>query len=107
MSEINIQSLKKKYSYYNKILNDKGLNDKQKKIYDDIINQLGDNIPKHRKSKLTDEERKANRKKYYESHKEQIKEYSTSWNKKNKDKVAAYNKASYQKKKQQYQTMNE
>ena len=62
--------------------------------------QLGnDNIPRSRHAKLSDEEKKENRRKYYENHKEQLKSYSKSWNQKNKDKVAEYNKKNYLKKK--------
>ena len=103
MSEasINIGSLKKRYSYYRKILDTKGeLNEVQKKAFDEVKAQLGkDNIPKQRHDKLSDEEKKENRRKYYQEHKESIKTYSAEWNKKNRDKVAAYNKASYERKK--------
>lgn len=99
-SNNNLASLKKRYSYYKKILDTKGeLNETQKKIFDGIKEQLGDNIPKSRHGKLSDEEKKENRRKYYQEHKEEIKTYSAEWNKKNRDKVAAYNKASYERKK--------
>lgn len=98
---INITSLKKRYSYYKKILDTKGeLNEAQKKAFDEVKAQLGeDNIPKPRHGKLSDEEKKENRRKYYQEHKEEIKNYSAEWNKKNRDKVAAYNKKSYELKK--------
>ena len=102
MSEasINVSSLKKRYSYYKKIMDTKGnLNEIQKKAFDEVKEQLGDNIPKPRRGKLSDEEKKENRRKYYQEHKESIKNYSAEWNKKNRDKVAAYNKASYERKK--------
>ena len=102
MSEesINVSSLKKRYSYYKKIMDTKGeLNEIQKKAFEEVKAQLGDNLPKPRRGKLSDEEKKENRRKYYQEHKESIKTYSAEWNKKNRDKVAAYNKASYERKK--------
>ena len=99
MEDKSISSLKKRYSYYNKIQNSKGLNEAQQKKFDIIKQQLGDNIPKQRNHNISDEERKENRKKYYETHREHIKEYSRQWNQKNKNKVAEYNKKSYQKRK--------
>lgn len=100
MSDKTLISLKKRYSYYNKILSVKGeLNENQKKAFDEVKAQLGDNLPKQRHGKLSDEEKKENRRKYYQEHKESIKSYSAEWNKKNRDKVAAYNKKSYERKK--------
>ena len=99
-SSINVSILKKRYSYYKRILDSKGeLTDVQKRAFEEVKELLGDNIPKPRHSKLTDEERRENRRKYYQAHKEAIKNYSAEWNKKNRDKVAAYNKASYERKK--------
>ena len=96
----NITSLKKKYSYYKRILTNKGsLTEAQQQTFNSIIASLGDNIPKQRQSKLTDEQRKANRREYYNKHKEQLKQYSKEWNKNNRAKVAEYNKRSYEKKK--------
>lgn len=100
MSDKALSSLKKRYSYYKKILDNKGeLNESQKKVFDEVKEQLGDNLPKPRHGKLSDEEKKENRRKYYQEHKEVIKAYNAEWNKKNRDKVAAYNKACYERKK--------
>ena len=102
MSEqtISLPCLKKRYTYYNNILKNKGsLTESQQKVFEHVKQQLGDNIPKTRRSPLTDEERKESRRNYYQAHKEQIKEYSKQWNQKNRDKVAEYNKRCYDKKK--------
>lgn len=105
MTDNKLGQLKKRYSYYKKILDVKGeLSETQQKTFNEIKEQLGDNIPKSRHSKLSDEEKKENRRKYYQEHKEEIKAHSAEWNKKNRDKVAAYNKASYERRKNKVST---
>lgn len=95
-----LHSLKKRYSYYKHILETKkALNERQQKAYDDLLKILGDNLPQTRNAKLTDEERKMKRREYYNNHKEQIIAYSSTWNKNNKERVAQYNRKSYEKRK--------
>ena len=96
---MDLKQVKKRYSYYNSILKRKGsLTEQQQKAFDELKTLIGDNIPRTRSGKLTDEERKAKRREYYQSHKEHIKSYSAEWSKNNPDKVAAYNKKKYEKK---------
>ena len=103
-----IQKLKKRYSYYKRILDTKqSLTESQQKAFDEITQLLGDNLPKKRTSRMTDEERKTKRKEYYQKNKETIIEHNTQWNKSNKDKVAEYNKKSYNKRTKKVDEVNE
>lgn len=94
--EVSTALLKKRYGYYRKILETKGtLSERQEKTFNQLKLQLGEgNIPKTRRSKLTEEERENYKKKYYQDHREQIVEYNKQWNKKNREKVAEYKRKS-------------
>ena len=93
-------SLKKRYSYYKCIEKKKGsLNERQQKKLDEIVKELGDDLPKTRDSAMSDDERKKSRHEYYQKHRDEIIEYNKQWNRNNKDKVSEYNKRSYQKRK--------
>lgn len=98
---MSITNLKKRYSYYKRLEETNGsLKEKQQIAFDAIKEQLGDDLPKERKTtKMTEEEKKAKRREYYLNHKEQIVNYAKTWNKNNKEKVSVYNKKAYQKKK--------
>lgn len=98
---MSVTNLKKRYSYYKRLEETKGsLKEKQQIAFDAIKEQLGDDLPKERKTtKMTEEEKKAKRREYYLNHKEQIVNYAKTWNKNNKEKVSVYNKKAYQKKK--------
>ena len=94
--EVSTALLKKRYGYYRKMLETKGtLSERQEKAFNQLKLQLGEeNIPKTRRSKLTEEERENYKKKYYQDHREQIVEYNKQWNKKNREKVAEYKRKS-------------
>lgn len=98
---MSIANLKKRYSYYKRLEETNGsLKEKQQIAFNAIKEQLGDDLPKERKTtKMTEEEKKAKRREYYLNHKEQIVNYAKTWNKNNKEKVSVYNKKAYQKKK--------
>ena len=91
--------LKKRYSYYKRILDTRGtLNEQQQKIFDELHEQLGDYTPR-RTQVMTEDERKKRRQEYYKKNREQIIEYSKQWNKAHRDKVSDYNKRAYEKSK--------
>lgn len=96
-----IAKLKRSYRYYKKLVDENTASNEQIDRFNKVKEQLGENAPKQRvKSQvLSDEEKKQRRHDYYVKNREKIIEYTKKWNKTHQDKVAEYNKKSYDEKK--------